>query len=600
MSQRIRVAHVTTIDLTLRFLVLGQLVRLAREGFEVSAISAAGPWTDELEAEGIRHIEWPHATRAWHPAADARALGELIRIFRRERFDLVHTHTPKPGVMGRIAARIAGVPCVVNTVHGYYAAPQDPWRRRMPVRDAERFAARFSDLELFQSEEDLWWARRERIVRPLQGAYLGNGTDLSKFDPQAVDPEHIKALRRELGIPQSAIVVGTMGRLVAEKGYPQFFEAARIVRAAVPRARFLVIGSGDPEKADRLTAAEIERAGEDVVFTGWREDVPELLALMDVFVLASWREGMPRSAIEAAAMGKPLVLTDIRGCREVARDGVEGLLVPPRMTVPLANAIHRLALDARLRRTFGRAARTRAVEQFDERRVCETVVGHYRRLLTAKGLVGIPWNGHGTRLRRARHTDAAALAFLHRRTLPGAFLPVLGEGFLRELYRALIEDPEAVALVAERDGRVVGLATGARSVRRLYRRFYRRHGLRAAIAAGPKLVRPEVLRRVRETAAYPIVSNGLTEAELLSICVEPAARERGMGRRLAEEVIRNLGELGAREVKVVVDAANEGGNRFYQAVGFRLERTLAVHDGTTSNVWVIECRSSSGWRSQSS
>ncbi|TMK32645.1 MAG: GNAT family N-acetyltransferase [Actinobacteria bacterium] len=232
--------------------------------------------------------------------------------------------------------------------------------------------------------------------------------------------------------------------------------------------------------------------------------------------------------------------------------------------------------------------------------MCETVVGHYRRLLTAKGLVDIPWNGHGTRLRRARHADAAALAFLHRRTLPGAFLPVLGEGFLRELYRALIEDPEAVALVAERDGRVVGLATGARSVRRLYRRFYLRHGLRAAIAAGPKLVRPEVLRRVRETAGYPVVSNGLTEAELLSICVEPAVRERGMGRRLAEEVIRNLGELGAQEVKVVIDAANEGGNGFYQAVGFRLERTLAVHDGTTSNVWVIECRSSSGWRSQSS
>ena len=591
MSQRIRVAHVTTVDLTLRFLVLGQLVRLAQEGFDVTAISATGPWTAGLEAMGIRHIEWPHATRSWHPVADARAQEELIAIFRRERFDLVHTHTPKPGVMGRIAARIAGVPCVVNTVHGYYAAPQDPWRRRMPVREAERLAARFSDLELFQSEEDQRWARRERIVGPLQGAYLGNGTDLSRFDPQAVDRERVKAIRRELGIPQSAIVIGTMGRLVAEKGYPQFFEAARIVRAAVPRARFVVIGGGDPEKADRITPEEVERAREDVVFTGWREDVPELLALMDVFVLASWREGMPRSAIEAAAMGKPLVLTDIRGCREVARDGVEGLLVPPRLAVPLANAIHRLASDAKLRRRLGAAARTRASERFDERQVCDKVVGHYRRLLTAKGLTSIPGNDHGTKLRHARDTDAAALARLHRRTLPGAFLSSLGEGFLRELYRALIEDPEAVALVVERDGRVVGFATGARSVRRLYRRFYRRHGLKAAIAAGPKLVRPEVLRRVRETAAYPVLSNGLTEAELLSICVDPSARERGMGRRLADEVIRNLGELGAREVKVVVDAANETGNQFYHSVGFRLERALTVHDGTTSNVWVIECRS---------
>jgi glycosyltransferase involved in cell wall biosynthesis/ribosomal protein S18 acetylase RimI-like enzyme len=599
-SQRIRVAHVTTIDLTLRFLVLGQLVRLAQEGFDVTAISAAGPWTGGLEAMGIRHIEWPHATRSWHPVADARAQEELIAIFRRERFDLVHTHTPKPGVMGRIAARIAGVPCVVNTVHGYYASPQDPWRRQFPVLEMERLAARFSDLELFQSEEDQRWARRERIVGPLQGAYLGNGTDLSRFDPQAVDRERVKAIRRELGIPQSAIVVGTMGRLVAEKGYPQFFEAARVVRDAVPRARFVVIGGGDPEKADRITPEEVERAREDVVFTGWRDDVPELLALMDVFVLASWREGMPRSAIEAAAMGKPLVLTDIRGCREVARDGVEGLLVPPRLAVPLANAIHRLASDAKLRRRLGAAARTRASERFDERQVCDKVVGHYRRLLTAKGLTSIPGNDNGTKLRHARDTDATALARLHRRTLPGAFLSSLGERFLRELYRALIEDPKAVALVVERDGRVVGLATGARSVRRLYRRFYGRHALKAAIAAGPKLVRPEVLRRVRETAAYPVVSNGLTGAELLSICVDPSARERGIGRRLADEVIRSLGELGAREVKVVVDAANEAGNRFYRAVGFRLERTLAIHDGTTSNVWVIECRSSLGSRSQSS
>ena len=110
----VRVAHVTTVDVTLRFLLLPQLMRLRDEGFEVTAISAPGPWRGEIEANGIRHVAWPHATRSWHPSADAAAFWELFRTFGRERFDIVHTHNPKPGILGRIAARWAGVPCVVS------------------------------------------------------------------------------------------------------------------------------------------------------------------------------------------------------------------------------------------------------------------------------------------------------------------------------------------------------------------------------------------------------------------------------------------------------------------------------------------------------
>ena len=129
----------------------------------------------------------------------------------------------------------------------------------------------------------------------------------------------------------------------------------------------------DPSKADSLRSrGAATLAGVDVIFTGWRDDVRDLLALMDVFVLASWREGMPRSAIEAAAMGKPLVLTDIRGCREVVRPGVEGLLVPPRSPAALSDAIILLLRDRALRQRMGEAARRRAVERFDERRVTAT------------------------------------------------------------------------------------------------------------------------------------------------------------------------------------------------------------------------------------
>jgi glycosyltransferase involved in cell wall biosynthesis len=369
------------VDSTLRFLVLPQLIRLRDEGFDVSAISAPGPWTGDLAAEGIRHIGWPHATRSWSPLFDLLASWELVRIFRRERFHLIHTHNPKPGVIGRIAARLAGVPRVVNTVHGLYATPEDHPTRRIPVVALERLAARFSDLELYQSGEDLDWARRLRLVAPRKSALLGNGVDLSRFDPALVPVERVRALRREFGIPRDAVVVGTVARLVVEKGYRELVAAAGRVRVVHPGVRFLAVGPADPDKHDALDPRELDPTGEDVTFVGWRDDTRDLLALMDVFVLASWREGLPRSAIEAAAMAKPLVLTDIRGCREVARHGIEGLLVPPRDADRLAEAIEQLAEDPETRGRMGRAARARALDRFDERTVTDMIVERYRSLL---------------------------------------------------------------------------------------------------------------------------------------------------------------------------------------------------------------------------
>jgi glycosyltransferase involved in cell wall biosynthesis/ribosomal protein S18 acetylase RimI-like enzyme len=586
----LRVAHLTTVDLTLRFLLLDQLRRLKEEGYEVAGISAPGPWVRDLEAAGIRHIPWPHATRSWSPGSDARAFAELVRILQRERFDILHTHNPKPGILGRVAGRLTGVPCVVNTVHGLYATRGDRPARRIPVLALEWMAARFSDLELYQSEEDLAWAREIRLVDESKGVLLGNGTDLFKFDPAAVSQKRKSALRRSLGIPEGALVVGTAGRLVAEKGFREFFAAARDVRAAMPGVAFLVVGGGDPDKADAISSDEVERAGKDVVFSGWREDVRDLLAIMDVFVLASWREGVPRSAIEAAAMARPLVLTDIRGCREVGRHGREALLVPPRNPERLAMALIHLLRDRALREQLGAAARVRALASFDERKVSDTVVARYGMLLEMKGLrPQASADQAGNHMRAARPEDAPALARIHRQALPDSFLPTLGDRFLKRLYRALATDPEAVAVVAEDGVGITGFATGVASVKRFYRRFFLRHGIPAALAAAPRMARPSVRRRLRETAAHPQRSGRLPDAELLSIAVIPERTSRGVGRALTEATIAGLAKHGATEIKVVVHAENEGANRFYSKVGFRPLGDIAVHDGATSNVWVISC-----------
>jgi glycosyltransferase involved in cell wall biosynthesis/ribosomal protein S18 acetylase RimI-like enzyme len=602
MTRPLRVAHVATIDLTHRYLLLGQLRALRDAGYEVTAISGPGPNAKELEAEGIRHVAWPHASRAWDPVADARAFWELVAILRAGRFDVVHTHNPKPGILGRIAARLAGVPIVVNTVHGFYATPEDGPAKRGLVLGLERLAASFSDLELFQSEEDLEWARRARVVDEVRGVHLGNGTDLSTFDPSAVESSRVEALRRELGIGPNELVVGTVGRLVAEKGYRELFAAARRIRRDLPNVRFLAVGPMEPDKADAIDRDEIDAASGDVVFTGFRTDTRDLLALMDVFVLASWREGMPRSAIEAAVMGRPLVLTDIRGCREVARGGRAGVLVPPRDAVRLAEAIERLLRDADLRAGLGKAAAAGARERFDERRVAGTVLARYRGLLRGKGLAnasGRLLDAEGlrsVRIRPARVGDVGAIARLHAEVLPTAFLPMLGEPFLRELFRALVRDPRSIAVVADRDGEVVGYAGGMLSVRGFRRRLVRRHWPRLLAAAAPRLVRPSVLRRLLQTAGYPKIAEGLPDSETAFLGVRRATAP-GLGGELTREVLDGLAELGAEEVKGFVARDNRAMNHMMRRLGFEQRAEIAIHDDRPSNVYVIDARAANGARS---
>lgn len=584
----IRVAHVANVDLSVRVLLLPQLLRLREEGFDVTAISRPGPFVAEIEAAGIRHLSWHRSTRAWDIRSDASSFVELLAILRRESFDLVHTHNPKPGIIGRIAARRAGVPCVVNTVHGLYATQDDPLRRTVPVLALEALAARASDLELYQSEEDLVWAERigfgggRRVL-------LGNGIDIRAFDASNVSPERRAEVRRELGVPDGALLVGTVARLVAEKGVRDFLAAARTLRA--DKTRFVVVGPLEPDKPDAIGEEELADPPHGVVFTGWREDVRDILAAMDIFVLASWREGLPRSAIEAAAMGKPLVLTDIRGCREVARAGVEGLLVRPRDPARLAKAVALLLDDPSLRARLGDAARTRAREHFDERRVFDVLVDEYERLLSRKRLRARP--ELEVRVRSARSGDLPAIARLHRETMPGAFMSTLGERFLRRFYRALLDHRGAVLLVAEEHGGpVVGFAAGAVSMREFSRYFYRRHGLAAAAAASPAVLRPGGLRALLESAHYAGSTNG-PDAEYISMGVAGPWRGRGIARMLTRGVLDELSRLGAETVRLMIADDNDEAIRHYSGSGLRLRPTgrIVVHRGATSTVWVTDCPS---------
>src|SRR5205823_6535906 len=206
----------------------------------------------------------------------------------------------------------------------------------------------------------------------------GNGVDLTRFDRSRRSSRR-EATRAALGIAPSEVVCGAIGRLVREKGYAELFAAAAEVRRTRPNVRFLVVGPEDPDKSDALSAEEIDRARRDagICFLGMRFDVEDLYTAMDLYVLASHREGFPRSAMEAAAMGLPIIATDIRGCRQVVDAGSSGLLVPVGDHAALAAAIGRLVDDERARASMGAAGAAKAIAEFDQQDVIDTTLRVY-------------------------------------------------------------------------------------------------------------------------------------------------------------------------------------------------------------------------------
>jgi glycosyltransferase involved in cell wall biosynthesis len=377
----VKIAYVATSDMTLEYQLKDQIRHLISLGHDVSAVSASGPWVAGLRASGFKVHTVP-LTRRIDPLGDLRAFGALVALFARLRPDAVHTQTPKASLIGQWAALVARVPYRLHTVFGLYfpghMRPRDRWFYVL----LERLQMAPADIVLSQNAEDMETCRRERICDPARLRYLGNGVDIDRYHPRNAAPERALALRTSLGIPADHQVVGLVGRLVREKGYLEFLDAAVRILKQRPKTTFLAIGPHEPWKADALSDDDIHSRGlgDALHLLGHREDIAELYGMMDVFVLPSHREGFPRSPMEASATGVPVVATDIRGCRETVVEGENGFLVPVRDDAALASKILRLLDDRELRDRMRRRAREIAVERFDQRVVFDRVADAYASL----------------------------------------------------------------------------------------------------------------------------------------------------------------------------------------------------------------------------
>lgn len=358
---------------------------VVKRGWDVSFACPVGPNAKIARDQHMRVL--PLALRrSIHLRSDLAGAAQLIHYFRSERPDILHTHNIKVGHLARVLGALARVPIVVHTLHGLAYALDTPALKRRGHALLEWFASRRVDVVLAQSDEDRRTVIDSGAIEAGRVELIGNGIELSRFTPGDWTTAARRQVRAELGIGGEDVLFLSAARLVREKGFVELFEALALARRRDRRIRLAVAGEIDEEKADALERALVERARADgVLLLGRRADMPQLYAAADVVTLISWREGLPRTLMEGAAMGKPLLAADARGCREVVRPPANGLLVPVRDPVALAEAMLRMTSAREQRDAWGEANAREARRRYDLNTVVARVVAVYDRLLAEKG-----------------------------------------------------------------------------------------------------------------------------------------------------------------------------------------------------------------------
>ncbi|MEZ5065680.1 MAG: glycosyltransferase family 4 protein [bacterium] len=379
-NRRVRVLHVITrlirggADENTVYTVLGMSESrwesdiVAGEGSDVSAFPE--------RIRQVTRIE-PTLVRDPHPVKDVVALIRLIRIMRAGRYDIVHTHTAKAGFLGRLAARLAGVPHIVHTLHGVTFHDHVPgfWRRLYVA--LERRAARWCDVMISVGEDVRRKYLEEAIGRREQYVTIPSGMNTQPFSEAREHPETSRnPVRAEFGLTDDDLVLGMVSRLEARKGWRYFLEAIARLAPDFPHVKAMIVGEG----AERATLeGEVRRLGltDRVVFTGYRSDIARAIAAFDVAVLTSLWEGLPRVLVQYSLLERPIVTFECEGAREIVDDGRNGFVVPSKDVDTLVDRLRRVVASAELRAEFGRLSRERVEGRWDVDLMVEAIAGIY-------------------------------------------------------------------------------------------------------------------------------------------------------------------------------------------------------------------------------
>jgi len=368
---------------------------LQQNGYEVFAVVPSGDWDEQIKSSGATLVDWRLSRSGRNLFSEARSIWGLSRIFRRLNVDIVQNFHTKPNVYAPIAARLAGVPICVSTVTGlgYTFVERSGYGKKIAQTVNLKLlsiANRMATEVMFQNPDDLDLLRTNGAIQDNKGAFYpgGSGIDVDDYNPNIRDSEQSKNIREELGISHDAFVALFVGRLQLDKGLVEFIEAAKLIREKRSDIAMVMVGAPDPGNKRSISDEQFNQWKNEghAILTGRREDVPVLMSAANTVVTPTfYREGLPRTLLEAAATGLPLIGTDMPGVREAIEDGKNGILIPTKDPVSLAGAIVRLADDTHLASTMGDASLERAKNEFDHRKVVGKYLELYDSLLGSPG-----------------------------------------------------------------------------------------------------------------------------------------------------------------------------------------------------------------------
>lgn len=365
MNKRIKVCHIIT-KLELggaQQNTLYTVSHLDKERFEPVLITGRGGILDDeaRSLPGVKVIFTSKLVRRVCPCTDSAGLFRLAWHLFRERPDIIHTHSSKAGILGRIAGRLTGVPVIVHTFHGFGFHDRQNFIVRWIYILVERICAAFSDKLIVVAKDNIEKALSRGIGKPGQYAVIRSGVETSRIKSLTLDKD---AKRKELGIAPGETVITTIGPFKPQKNLADFVSTAAKVAEKNPKCRFLMVGDGDlrPELELQIRSLEMHNK---ITLLGWRRDIPEILAVTDIFVMTSLWEGLPRSILEAMCSGKPVVANSVDGVKEIVQDRKTGYLAKPFDTSGMAKLIAGLTDNAKMRNEMGAAGKAYINAEFD-------------------------------------------------------------------------------------------------------------------------------------------------------------------------------------------------------------------------------------------